>query len=228
MKIPNSIKKPGELKRYFVFFGPPGSGKGTQTDMLGKRLGLPVVSPGELLRYEEDHKTVLGKRVSAMIDTGKLVPDRVVEKLIDARLDKKDARNGFILDGYPRDHHQLSYLEKRFKKIAGPGDKIFTFLIHISDAEVKRRLGGRRVCDCGAAYHLKYNPPKKKGICDLCGAKIYTRHDDTPEIMAKRLKLYHKQTELLTRHYEKIGRISKIDGRKSIKDIHKDIIKILK
>lgn len=214
-------------KKFFVFFGPPGSGKGTQTDMLAKRLKLPVISPGELLRFEEDHQTRLGKTVAKLIDSGRLVSDVVIEDMIDKRLGKKDAKNGFILDGFPRDEKQAEFLAKKFKKITGKADKIYSFLIHISDSEVKKRLSGRRVCDCGAAYHLKYNPPKIKNICDLCGAKIYVRHDDAPATMVKRLKLYHKETEIIMKHYKAIGQIVKIDGRKKIQDIHKDILKYI-
>jgi len=132
------------------------------------------------------------------------------------------------LDGFPRDEDQLHFLIRKLEKITSPQDQVFTFLIHLNEAEVKKRLGGRRVCDCGAAYHLKYNPPKKRGICDVCGKRIYIRHDDKPEIMAKRLKLYHKQTQILTKKFGSIGLIHKIDGRKKIKEIHRDIMKIIK
>jgi len=215
-------------KKVFIFFGPPGSGKGTQSDMLAAGLELPVISTGELLRHEQSMGSKLGKKVASLLKKGALVPDKLVEEMMNNRIAKKDAKNGFVLDGYPRDAEQLRNLagvlqEKKIKK-----ENVFIILVHVSDREVKKRLGGRRVCDCGAAYHLTYNPPKKKGICDLCGKKIYIRSDDRPATMSSRLKLYHKTTEPLLKLGQSMGKLIVINGDNGIKKIHQEIIKKIK
>lgn len=211
------------MKKVIIFFGPPGSGKGTQSDMLGEKLALPVISPGELLRHERDAGTELGKKVADKMAKGELVPDDLVENILDERLEKDDTKFGFILDGFPRDIDQLEYLEEKFKKILNKDDEVAAVYIDLSDKEVKFRIGGRRVCDCGAAYHLAYKPTKKEGICDLCGAAIYIREDDKPEVMANRLNGFHKRIGPILEIFQKKGNLIKIDGEKDIEVIKNEI-----
>lgn len=233
-------------KIFLIFFGPPGSGKGTQADMLAEKIKLPVICPGELLRHEMESKTEIGEKVKLAVNSGKMVSEAIIEKLIDQRLRRRDAKKGAIFDGCPRRKKQLNFLIKKLltvgasptvslpSKAAGnvKGETPLTssrhyivcaILVNVSNKEVKRRLGGRRVCDCGAAYHIKYNPPKKRGICDLCKKKLSVRSDDKPAIIADRLKLYHKQTEPLLDYFQQRGELIKINGEQSIKDVEKEI-----
>jgi adenylate kinase len=205
------------------FFGPPGSGKGTQVDLLGEAARLPIISPGELLRHEEDIHSAIGKKVEPLIDKGKMVPDGIVEKMIMKRLKRKDANRGILFDGFPRTLKQQHFILEKLKKISQNNSKFAAFYIKVSDREVKKRLSGRRVCDCGASYHLVYNPPKKKNICDLCGKKIYIRKDDTPKVIGGRLKYYHKSIKPILDFWKVGGKLIEIDGEKSIKAIHKEI-----
>lgn len=218
-------------KIIIIFWGPPGSGKGTQADRLGEKIKLPVISPGELLRHERDKGTILGKQIADRLARGRLVPDEVVERILDARLRKPDARAGFILDGYPRRLSQLRLLKKRLTRLGKENNLVFAFYIKVSDKEVKKRLGGRLVCDCGAEYHTIYSPPKKKGICDLCGGKLYRRQDDAPEIIKTRLARFHKRIKPLLRDWQKYYPLIKINGEQSIEkvgqDIGKEVRKIL-
>lgn len=214
------------MKKVIIFFGPPGSGKGTQADMLGEKLGLPVISPGELLRHERDAGTELGKQVADKLAKGELVNDELVENILDNRLKKDDASAGFILDGFPRDLEQLEYLEKKIHELLKSDDEVMAIYIDVSDKEVESRIGGRRVCDCGAAYHLTKKPPKEEGICDLCGAKIYIRKDDKPEIMAGRLKSFHERIGPILENFKKDGKLIRINGEKEIDEIKKEIEKI--
>lgn len=219
------------MKKVIIFFGPPGSGKGTQADVLGEKLNLPVISPGELLRHERDTGTELGKKVSDKLAKGELVSDELVENILDNRLAKDDAGAGFVLDGFPRDLQQLGYLEKKFKEILTENDEITAIYIDVSDEEVKRRIGGRRVCDCGAAYHLVYKAPRKEGICDLCGAEIYIRKDDKPEIMAGRLERFHQRIGQILENFNheakegafKNSKLIRINGEQEIEKINKEI-----
>jgi len=215
-------------KTIIIFFGPPGSGKGTQSDMLGQKLKLPVISPGELLRYEEEKRSKLGLQVSKSLASGKLVPDVIIDKMLNARLARTDTKRGFILDGYPRNKPQLESLKKKIKKIFKINDKLVAIYITVSDREVKARISGRRVCDCGAAYHLKYNPPIHSGVCDLCGKKIKQRNDDKPKIIEERLKHFHKVIKPIINYFKKQYIYIKIDGEQSIKEIEKEIIKKVK
>jgi len=210
-------------KTYLIFFGPPGSGKGTQVDLLAKKLKLPVVCPGELFRHEIEINSDIGKKVKKVVESGRLVSELITEKLVNNRLKKNDAKKGAIFDGFPRRRKQLNFLINKLKEIATSEDKIYAILVDVSDKEVKLRLGGRRVCDCGAAYHLQYNPPKKDEVCDLCGKKLSTRSDDKPEVITDRLKLYHKQTKPLLDYWQKSGKLIKINGEQSIRDVAEEI-----
>lgn len=218
-------------KKVIMFFGPPGSGKGTQADMLGEDMNLPVISVGELLRHERDQGTELGSEVADQLASGKLVPDELVEKILEKRLDQPDTAQGFILDGYPRRKHQLSFLEKRLSDFLEQEDKVVVVHISLDDKEVERRVVGRRVCDCGASYHIEYNPPKQDGICDHCGAKLYRRKDDEPEVVGQRLKSYHERIQPLLDYLKKHYTVITINGKETIEqekgDIRGELDKIL-
>ncbi|OGF27497.1 hypothetical protein A2331_00775 [Candidatus Falkowbacteria bacterium RIFOXYB2_FULL_34_18] len=212
---------------YIIFLGAPGSGKGTQADMLGEYLNIPVISPGELLRHEIETKSLLGRSIKKKLSKGQLVANDIVEKIIDKRISKKDTQNGFILDGYPRRLKQASLLKDRLKKITSQNSVLVIDII-IRDKVIKERVTGRRVCDCGATYHLVNNPPKKKDVCDLCGLKLYQRDDDKHNVIADRLKHFHARVRKINKYLEKYYKIVKINGELSIKDTKNEIIKIVK
>lgn len=211
------------MRKIFLFFGPPGSGKGTQSDAIGDYFHLPVISTGELLRHEEKSGTVLGKKIAQLIDKGELVSDELIHKIIAERIKRSDAAKGFILDGYPRDAEQLQDLLKMLSE----HDLILLVEIRVSDKEVINRLGGRRVCDCGATYHIIYNPPKVAGRCNLCGKELYIRPDDKPEIIKDRLAGYKKSAEPLMSYAKKHHDLISVDGERLISEITEDLIEKL-
>lgn len=204
-----------------LFIGPQGSGKGTQAQLLSKKLSIPYISTGNIFRENISNKTDLGKLALKYIDRGKLVPDKVTNDLINSRLSSNDARKGFILDGYPRNLKQARFLDNIAKL-----DIVFE--VYISDKESVFRIAGRRSCKCGAVYHVKFKPPKKKGVCDKCGGRLFIRDDDKKEKIMERLKIYHEETEKLLPYYEKQGVLMKINGEQAISKVQKDIIKQFK
>lgn len=212
------------MKTVLIFFGPPGSGKGTQSDMIAARVGLPIISTGELLRHEIKMKTKTGKKVEKEIAKGKYVSDDVIENIIFKRIKNKDTKKGYVFDGFPRGKKQLDHLIK-ILQLDHP--RVIAILIDVSDKEVKSRLGGRRVCDCGASYHIKFNPPKKKSVCDLCGSRLTTRTDDKQSVIIDRLKLYRRKIYPLLKYWEKENKLIKINGEQAIRQVQKDIIKAL-
>jgi adenylate kinase len=193
--------------------------------MLSKKNKLPTISTGELLRREIKDKTILGKRVENIISQGKYVSDGIITKIIFKRIKNKDARKGYIFDGFPRNKKQLNSLIKNLN--LGEAE-VLAILVDVSDKEVKSRLGGRRVCNCGATYHIKFNPPKKKGVCDSCGSKLFIRDDDRPSVITNRLKIYHRETDPILDYWEKNDKLIGINGEQSIKKVQQDIIKRLK
>lgn len=215
-------------KTILIIFGPQGSGKGTQAEMLGKKLKLPAISLGGLLRHESDIGSDIGRQAEAYMEKGELVSDGLTGSVVRNRLKKEDVLAGFILDGYPRNKYQQDELIKLLSESVKDDDNIYAIEIWISDKEAISRIGGRRICDCGAVYHLKYNPPKKKGFCDLCGKKLHIRKDDQPAAINKRLKLYHSETEPLLNYWRKKNKLIKINGEKEINKIQNEIIKKLK
>ena len=172
-----------------ILLGPPGAGKGTQAEILNKKLGIPTISTGNILRAAVKNGTPVGLKAKEYMDAGKLVPDEVIIGVISERLAEADCQNGFILDGVPRTIPQAEALEK-----AGISfDAVVS--IEISDEEIVERMAGRRVCTaCGAPYHVKNMPPKVEGVCDACGGKLEARADDKPEVVRDRLQVYHKET----------------------------------
>ena len=202
------------MKNIFIFLGPPGSGKGTMADILGRELGIAVVSPGELLRKEKDKGSKLGQNVAALLDAGQLVGDDIVGKIIDKRLEEEDAFPGFIFDGYPR---RLSQLDHLAKIIGSPNKhKVIAVYIDVDDNIILERISGRLVCDCGESYNIISNPPRKEGVCDKCGAKLYQRKDDAPEVVKERLKKFHKRIDGIIKYFEDNFTFIKINGEQEI------------
>lgn len=210
-------------KIIITFFGPPGSGKGTQADILAAKLGVPVISPGELLRHERDEGTALGRVAANKMMHGELVPDKIIEQIIDKRLNKRDANRGFVTDGYPRHIKQLKYFEERLQNTIVDNDRIIAVYIDLKDETVKNRINGRRVCDCGAAYHLEHNRPEREGVCDHCGGKLYQRRDDRPDIVEERLAGFRRRIKPLLKHFRERHKVITVSGDKSIKETEAEI-----
>lgn len=200
------------IKMKLVLIGPQGSGKGTQAKLLSKKLKIPHISTGDLLRNATGE---LRKEIDSYIVKGELYPDEKMLKLLETRIKKEDCKNGFILDGFPRNLKQARMLEK-ITKI----DRVVE--IYISDEEAVRRLSGRVACEkCGAGFNYITIPPKEKGKCDKCGGKLVQRDDDKEEAIRKRLKIYHEETEKILKHYKTI----RVNGEKSIEEVQKEILR---
>ncbi len=199
-----------------VMLGPPGSGKGTQAEMLSEKYGWPQISTGNILRHAIENKTRLGLEAEKYMDRGELVPDEVVDGIVEERLAHPDCGGGFILDGFPRDLEQAEALES-----VASIDVVFD--IQVPEEMVVERLSQRRVCDCGETYHLKYNPPKKDMVCDECGGTLYQRDDDREDTIRHRLQVYHTETEPLIRYYGDKGILVKVDGTGGIDGVFGEI-----
>ena len=183
-----------------ILLGAPGAGKGTQAEILCKKLGIPTISTGNILRAAIKDGTPTGLKAKSYIDAGKLVPDEVIIGIVDERLAQPDCGKGYILDGVPRTIAQAEALEK-----AGiTFDAVVS--IEISEEEILHRMSGRRVCEaCGSSYNVEAVPPRREGVCDNCGGKLIQRKDDTPETVRERLKVYHTETEPLVDFYAARG-----------------------
>jgi adenylate kinase len=216
-------------RKFLIFFGPPGSGKGTQAKMLGEKMKLIGISTGALLRNEVSLKTELGKLVEPIVSNGGLVDDEIVTKILEKRLKAEDAVDGAIFDGYPRNIRQQTLLLDLLKKIGidVQKDEVFAVLINVEDREVKKRILFRRSCVCGAIFHLEYNPPQKDGICDKCGGNLFHRQDDKEEVIAARLKIYHQEIGPILDFWEKAGKLIKIDGEKSPDNVFGELLEKL-
>ena len=183
-----------------ILLGAPGAGKGTQAEILCKKLVIPTISTGNIVRAAIKDATPTGMQAKSYIDAGKLVPDEVIIGIVHERLAQDDCKGGYILDGVPRTIAQAEALEK-----AGIGfDAVVS--LEISEEEILRRMSGRRVCEaCGSSYNVVAIPPRVEGICDNCGGKLIQRKDDTPETVRERLKVYHTETEPLVDFYAARG-----------------------
>ena len=194
-----------------ILLGAPGAGKGTQADIIKKVLDIPTISTGNILRAAVKNGTPTGLQAKAYMEAGKLVPDEVIIGIINERLQEADCAKGYILDGVPRTIAQAEAMEKagiRFDAVVA---------LEVPDEKIVNRMDGRRVCEsCGASYHIVNIPPKKEGVCDVCGGKLVQRKDDNPETVKSRLEEYHKTTEPLKGFYEARGILKVVDDQPSV------------
>jgi adenylate kinase len=194
-----------------VLLGPPGSGKGTQGERLQEDFRLPYYATGDILRAAVREGSDLGQKVREYMDRGDLVPDEVMIGVIAERLEREEASDGFILDGFPRTVPQAEALDDEMEKL---GRRLTAALLfEVGEDEIVRRLGGRRTCEnAGHVFHVDSNPPQKEGLCDLDGSRLIVRDDDRPEVIRRRLEEYHSKTEPLISHYEERGIMRRVEG----------------
>ncbi len=195
-----------------ILLGAPGAGKGTQSANISEKYGIPAISTGDILRGAIKDGTKLGLEAKSYMDAGKLVPDEVVIGLIKEKLASDACKNGFILDGFPRSIPQAEALDAMGVKM----DVVLS--LEVADEKIVERMSGRRVCGCGASYHVAYLPPKTEGICDKCGAELYIRADDAEATVRKRLETFHAQTEPLKEYYGAKGILLSVEGREQVED----------
>lgn len=209
-----------------IMLGAPGAGKGTQAKMIADKYGIPHISTGDIFRANIKEGTELGKKAKEYMDAGELVPDELVVDLVVDRLTWDDAKNGYVLDGFPRTIPQAEALTKA---LAENGEKIdYAVDIEVPDESIIERMSGRRAClSCGATYHIVTIPPKKEGICDKCGEALVLRDDDKAETVANRLHVYHEQTQPLIDYYTKEGSLAEVDGTMEMNEVFNAIADIL-
>ncbi len=209
-----------------ILLGPPGAGKGTQAKKIAEKYKVPHISTGDILRENIGNNTTLGIKAKSYMSRGELVPDELLITIIKDRLSRQDCEKGFLLDGYPRTIPQADALSMILTESNKKIDVVLN--IDVDDDELIRRLSGRRMCKCGASYHMIFNPPEVDEICNLCKGKLYQRDDDKEDAIKNRLIVYKKQTEPLIEYYNNKGLLKAIDGGKEISEIFEDIIKVLK
>ena len=209
-----------------ILLGPPGAGKGTQAAKIIEKYNIPHISTGDIFRENIKKGTELGKKAQEYMNRGELVPDDLVIEISTTRLLEDDCKDGFLLDGFPRTVYQA---EKLDEFLAAHGSKIDKVIdIEVGKEELMERLTGRRVCkSCGASYHIVNIPPKKEGVCDVCGGELIQRADDNAETVANRIEVYEAQTMPLVEYYEKAGNIAHIDGATGLDNVFADIVKAL-
>lgn len=205
-----------------IFFGPPGAGKGTQAEIVSRRLSIPTLSTGNALREAVKEGTEMGVQARSYMESGKLVPDSVVIGIIKDRIAQPDCANGFILDGFPRTISQAEALDEMGVAI----DAVLS--LEVSDDAIVERMSGRRTCPaCGATYHVSFNPTVDNVHCDKCGAELTIRKDDDPDVVRSRLAVYHSETEPLAAFYESKGLLRRVAGQDKVEDTTALVLKAL-
>lgn len=209
-----------------IFMGPPGAGKGTQSDLLVEKYDLVHISTGDIFRDAIKNETELGIEAKSYLDSGKLVPDSLTIAIVKERLAQDDVKKGFLLDGFPRTIEQAKALDQMLEEMNNKIDLVLNLEANFD--ELIKRLTARRMCkDCKTSYHLEFNPTKVAGVCDKCGGELYQRSDDNEEKAIVRLNTYNEETKPLVEYYEKTGLLSNVDGLKSIEDVFVDIKNII-
>jgi adenylate kinase len=210
------------METNLILLGPPGAGKGTQAERLQDDFALAHISTGEMLRAQVAQGTELGRKAQEYMNAGELVPDDVILGMIEQRIGEQDAREGFLLDGFPRNTSQADSLAAM---LAGSDRRLTAaLLIDAPDKEVVRRLAGRRVClKSGHVYHVEFDPPKREGVCDQDGSRLIQRDDDHEETVRHRLEVYTRQTAPLIAYYDDAGLLRRFDGRRDPNEVHDHI-----
>jgi adenylate kinase len=210
-----------------ILLGPPGAGKGTQAKMMIDHYRIPQISTGDILRAALKERTPLGLKAKEYMDKGLLVPDEVVIDIIQARLKGPDCRNGYILDGFPRTVAQAQALDKVLSAMNSSIDHVIS--IDVEKGELVKRLTGRRTCrQCGRGYHVIFDPPLNKDLCDKCQGELYQRDDDNEDTVRNRLEVYDSQTFPLIQYYKEKDLVRSIDGQGGIQQIFDRIVQVLK
>jgi len=210
-----------------ILFGAPGVGKGVQGNFLKEKYNIPKISTGDILRDNIKNDTPEGKEAKEYMNSGKLVPDSLINRIVEKRLINEDCRNGFILDGYPRTVPQAEFLIEVSNRMDRAIEKVIS--IEVEKDLIVKRLSSRRVClSCGEVYNMLTDPPPENGVCRACGErKIIQRDDDKPETIEKRFEVYNKDTHPLKEFYNNKGLLVEVDGSGDIKEIHKNIISLI-
>lgn len=209
-----------------ILLGPPGAGKGTQAERLVKKYRLAYIATGDMLRAAVKAGSALGRRAREYMEQGQLVPDEIVVGIVNERLLEPDCANGALLDGFPRTAGQARALDRALAEMGQKVDRVVH--IEVAEEELIARLTGRRICrECGAAYHVKFNPPKVRNVCDQCGGELYQREDDSLATVTERLAVYSKQTEPLIEYYRELDLLTTIDGNRKIEEIAAQIEAVL-
>ena len=209
-----------------MVFGAPGAGKGTQAKFLIEKYDIPQISTGDILRAAIADKTDMGMEAKKFMDEGKLVPDSTIIGIIKDTLAQDNCKKGFILDGFPRTLPQAEALSELMKNMNISLDKVIS--LNVPDELIVGRITGRRVCsNCGASFHVKFNPPKEENKCDYCGSELIIRKDDNPDTVKSRLSAYHEQTAPLIDFYTKMGVMVELDGTKNVSEVTADMISAL-
>lgn len=209
-----------------VLLGPPGVGKGTQASAIVEKYNIPHISTGDIFRANIKEGTDLGKKAKEYMDKGLLVPDDIVVSIVKDRLTEEDCKRGFLLDGFPRTIKQAEILDEELDKMGINLDKVVN--IYADKETLIERAVGRRICKvCGKTYHIKFNPPKEEGICDLDGGELFQREDDTKETVSTRIEVYEDQTQPLIEYYKNKGIIANVDGTQPIEKVFQDIVEAL-
>lgn len=210
-----------------LLMGPPGAGKGTQAEMLVKEFAIPHISTGDMFRAAIKNGTELGLKAKSYMDAGQLVPDEVTIGIVRERLAQEDCQKGFLLDGFPRTVPQADALEVTLQELDMALDAVID--IQVAREKLIERLTGRRICrQCGAAFHVVFNPSAAEGKCDKCGGELYQRSDDSRETAENRLDVYTKQTQPLIDYYQSKGLYKGINGEQEMKPVFKDICAALR
>ena len=209
-----------------IMLGAPGAGKGTQAKMIADKYGVPHISTGDIFRANIKNGTELGMEAKKYMVQGLLVPDELTVRILLDRVAQDDCKNGYVLDGFPRTIPQAEVLDSELTKL---GDHIdYAINVDVPDENIVKRMSGRRAClTCGATYHIEHVPPKKEGICDVCGSELVLRDDDKPETVKNRLNVYHEQTQPLIDFYTEKGVLKTVDGTVPMEEVFAAITAIL-
>nr|WP_267918392.1 adenylate kinase [Paenibacillus cellulositrophicus] len=217
----------GERNVNILFMGPPGAGKGTQAEVIVNEFGIPHISTGDAFRLAIKQGTPIGKKAKEYMDQGLLVPDDVTIGIVEERLQQSDCEKGFLLDGFPRTLSQAEALDEILSRLNTKLDHVIN--LKVDRDKLMARLTGRRICkNCGATYHVIFNPPKQEGVCDKCGGELYQRSDDNEESVGTRLDEYINKTAPLLTFYENKGLLRQIDGDQEIGTVSDEIVSVLR